>query len=131
MRSNGRLQLLSSWFSCDCSVGDQIAPDAELHAGRFAEITEYVNCGPVPDPTCGGSSAALRDLRARRWYAVQDDVSEVVARGGTFAYADGRVVLVRRRAATVVDPLAGAELALGATRLYWMRDGQPYSAPLQ
>ena len=131
MRSNGRLQLLSSWYSCDCSVGDEIAPDVELHAGRFAEVTEFVECGPVPDPSCGGSSATLRDLRGRRSYSVQDEVAEVVARGGTFAYADGRVVLVRRRAATVVDPLAGTELALARTRLYWMRDGQPYSAPLQ
>ena len=97
MRSNGRLQLLSRWFSCDCSVGDEIAPDAELHAGRFAEVTEYESCGPLPEPTCGGSSAALRDLRARRWYPAQGDVAEVVARGGTFAYADGRVVLVQRR----------------------------------
>ena len=131
MRSNGRLQLLSRWYSCDCSVGDEIAPDAELHAGRFAEVTEYESCGPLPEPTCGGSSAALRDLRARRWYPVQDDVAEVVARGGTFAYADGRVVLVQQRVATVADAAAGSDLALGRTRLYWTRDGLPQSAPLQ
>jgi hypothetical protein len=131
MRSNGRLQVLSSWYSCDCSIGDEAGPDAELHAGRFAEVTEYVTCGPVPEPTCGGSSATLRDLRARRDYDVQDDVSEVVARGGTFAYADGRVVLVRRRVATVVDAAPGSELALSRTRLYWTRDGLPQSAPLQ
>jgi hypothetical protein len=131
MRANGRLQLLSAWYSCDCSIGDQTAPDAELHAGRFAEVTEYESCGPVPDPSCGGSSATLRDLRARRDYDVQDDVGEVVARGGTFAYADGRVVLVRRRVATVVDAAGGTDLALGRARLYWMRDGMPQSAPLQ
>jgi hypothetical protein len=131
MRSNGRLQLLSSWYSCDCSVGDQIAPDVELHAGRFAEVTDYVECGPVPDPACGGSSASLRDLRSRRDYEVVNDVAEVVARGGTFAYADGRVVLVRRKVATVVDQLSGTELALSRSRLYWMRDAQPFSAPLQ
>jgi hypothetical protein len=131
LRSNGRLQRLSSWYSCDCSIGDEIAPDVELHAGRFAEVTEFVECGPVPDPSCGGSSATLRDLRGRRSYSVQDEVAEVVARGGTFAYADGRVVLVRRRVATVVDAAGGTDLALGRARLYWMRDGLPQSVPLQ
>jgi hypothetical protein len=131
LRSNGRLQLLSSWFSCDCSTGDDPAPDAELHALRFVEVTEHESCGPVPDPSCGGSSTTLRDLRGRRSYPVQDEVGEVVARGGTFAYADGRVVLVRRKAATVVDALPGTELALGRTRLYWIGSrGLPYSAPL-
>jgi hypothetical protein len=130
MRSDGRLQLLSAWYSCECSIGDEIAPDVELHAGRFAEVTEYEECGPVPAPGCGGSSATLRDLRGRRTYPVQDAVGEVVARGGTFAYSDGRVVLVRRKVATVVDALPGTELALARTRLYWMRDGQPFSAPL-
>jgi hypothetical protein len=133
MRSNGRLQLLSSWFSCDCSVGDEIAPDVELHAGRFAEVTEYASCGPFPEPNCGGSSATLRDLRTRRDHPVQDEVAQVLARGRTFAYADGRVVLVERRTARVVDPGPGIEdgsLAFSRTRLYWMRDGQPNSAPL-
>lgn len=128
LRSNGRLQLLSSWFSCDCSTGDDPAPDAELHALRFVEVTEHESCGPVPDPSCGGSSTTLRDLRGRRSYAVQDEVGEVVARGGTFAY--GRIVLVRRNAATVVDAARGTDLALARTRLYWSRDGLPYSAPL-
>ena len=131
VRSNGRLQLLSYWYSCECSVGDEIAPDVELHAGRFVEVTEHEECGPVPDPACGGSSATLRDLRGRRTYPVQDEVREVVARGETFAYADGRVVLVRRKVATVVDAFGGTDLALARTRLYWMRDGQPFSAPLQ
>ena len=65
LRSNGRLQLLSNWFSCDCSTGDDPAPDAELHAGRFVEVTEFASCGPFPDPSCGGSSTSLRDLRTR------------------------------------------------------------------
>jgi hypothetical protein len=131
MRSNGRLQRLAYWYSCDCSIGDEIAPDVQLLAGRFVEVTDFVECGPVPDPACGGSSATLRDLRARRDYDVQDDVTEVVARGGTFAYADGRVVLVRRRVAAVADAAGGSDLALGRARLYWTRDGLPRSAPLQ
>jgi hypothetical protein len=131
MRSNRRLQLLSSWYSCECSTGDEMAPGVELHAGRFAEVTEYASCGPLPEPACGGSSASLRDLRTRRDYPVQDEVGQVLARGRTFAYTDG---LVKRGTARVVDPGPGIEdgsLAFSRRHLYWMRDAQPFSAPLQ
>jgi hypothetical protein len=135
MRSNGRLQLLSTWYSCDCSVADGIAPDVELHAGRFAEVTEYVSCGPFPDPPCGGSSAMLRDLRTRRDHGVEDEVGQVLARGRMFAYTDGRVVLVRGRSVRVLDPGPGVQdgsLAFSRTLVYWSGSrGQPFSAPLQ
>jgi hypothetical protein len=134
MRSNGRLQLLSSWFSCDCSIGDDPAPAARLHALRFVEVTEFASCGPVPDPTCGGSTTTLRDLRGRRDFSAAGTVAQVVARGGTFAFADGRVVVVDGGGERVVDPGPGIEdgsLALSRTRLYWTRAGQPFSAPLQ
>jgi hypothetical protein len=134
LRSDGRLQLLSSWFSCDCSTGDEPAPAAELRALRFVELTEFASCGPVPDPTCGGSTVTLRDLRTRRDFSAAGPVGQVVARGGTFAFADGRVVLVESGEERVLDPGPGIEqgsLALARTRLYWTRDGQPFSAPLQ
>jgi hypothetical protein len=134
MRSDGRLQLLSSWFSCDCSIGDDPAPGAELRARRFVEVTEYASCGPLPDPSCGGSTITLRDLRTRRDVFPAGPVAQVVARGGSFAFADGRVVLVVGRDERVLDPGPGIEqgsLAFSRTRLYWTRDGQPFSAPLQ
>lgn len=134
MRSGGRLQLLSSWYSCDCSIGDEPAPDVALHARRFVEVTEYESCGPVPEPTCGGSTTSLRDLKARRGYATQGDVTQLIARGRSFAYADGRVVLVQGGDQRVLDPGPGIEdgsLAFSRTRLYWTRGDQPFSAPLQ
>jgi hypothetical protein len=134
MRSGGRLQLLSSWFSCDCSIGDEPAPDVDLHARRFVEVTEYASCGPIPEPTCGGSTTEVRDLKARRDYPAEGDVTQLIARGRFFAYADGRVVLVEDRDARVLDPGPGIEdgsLAFSRTRLYWTRAGQPFSAPLQ
>ena len=134
MRSNGRLQLLSTWFSCGCSIGDDPTPGAELHAGRFVEVTEFASCGPVPDPSCGGSTTSLRDLRTRRTFSVTADVSQVVVRGRFVAYADGRVVLVDGAKETVLDPGPGIEdgsLAFSSTRLYWIRDGQPQTALLQ
>lgn len=133
LRSSGRLQLLSNWFSCDCSVGDAIAPDAELRAGRFVELTEYVTCGPSPDPSCGGSTTILRDLRERRNHFPEGELSQVVPHGRSFAYADGRVVLVRDGEERVLDPGPGIEdgsLAFSRTRLYWIRDGQPQAALL-
>jgi hypothetical protein len=133
MRSGGRLQLLSTWFSCDCSTGDEPAPAADLHAGRYVEVTEFEACGPIPDPSCGGSSTALRDLGKRRNLSPQGDVTQVVARGTHAAYADGRVVLLVGGEERVVDPGPGLEagsLALSLTRLYWTRNGAPFSAPL-
>jgi hypothetical protein len=134
LRSTGRLQLLSRWFSCDCSIGDDPAPVATLHARRFVELTEFESCGPVPEPGCGGSETTLRDLRTRRDHAAAGPIAQVVARGATFAFADGRVVLVEGGSERVVDPGPGIEdgsLALSRTRLYWTRDGLPFSAPLQ
>jgi hypothetical protein len=135
MRAGGRLQLLSRWFSCGCSVGDDPDPDAQLHAGRFVELTEYASCGPDPEPRCGGSSVSLRDLRTRREASAQDAVGQVVAgSGGAFAFYDGRVVVVDGGGQRVLDEGPGVEdgsLAFARTQLYWTRDGQPFSAPLQ
>src|SRR5215211_4417200 len=48
LRRGGRLQVLTSWFSCECSVGDDPAPAAELLAGHFVATTHYPSCGPFP-----------------------------------------------------------------------------------
>ena len=136
MRSNGRLQLLSNWFSCGCSTGDAIDPSARLRAGRFVELTEYVTCGPQPDPACGGSATTLRDLGTRHEAAVDGTLGQVVAGpAGRFAFLDDRVVLVDGDGnARVVDSGSGVEagsLAFARTRLYWTRDGLPRSFSLQ
>jgi hypothetical protein len=98
-------------------------------SSKVARVFEVDRDGDRSLYGCMRSNGRLQLLS--RWYEVQDDVGEVVARGGTFAYADGRVVLVRRRIATVVDAAGGTDLALGRARLYWMRAGLPRSAPLQ
>ena len=129
LRAGGRLQKLAAWFSCECSVGDEIAPGVELLAGRFVALTHYPSCGPFPCET--GPSYTLRNLRSRRTVLPQGPVSQVVAGQGFYAYEDGRVVLVRGASERVVDAGPGVEpgsLAIAGTRLYWTRDGLPQSA---
>jgi hypothetical protein len=128
LRAGGRLQELASWYSCDCSVGDDVAPGVELLAGHFVVITNYPSCGPFPCET--PTTYTLRNLRSRRDFAPQDDVWQVVTGAGFFAYEDGRVVVVRGGVEQVIDAGPGIEhfsLATAGGRLYWMRDGLPQS----
>jgi hypothetical protein len=131
-RANGRRQRLATWFSCDCSVGDDPAPLTELHAGRYLEVTLLPNCGPLPAPECGGSSSSLRDVKTRVEVGTEGDVTDVVKLGARrFAYVDGRVVVVRGTAQEVFDPGPGIEpgsLAAAGQRLYWLRGGVPFTA---
>jgi hypothetical protein len=131
-RPDGRRQLLASWFSCDCSIGDAPAPFTELHAGRYIEVTVPANCGPYPAPGCGGATISLRDVKTRVEVDPAGDVIDVVKLGARrFAYADGRVVVARGTAQEVLDPGPGIEpgsLAAAGQRLYWMRGDAPFTA---
>jgi hypothetical protein len=128
LRRGGKLQPLAAWYSCECSVGDEIAPDAKLLAGHFVALTHYPSCGPFP---CEAPvTYRLRNLRSQRTVAPQGAVWQVVTGRGFFAYEDGRVVQVRGGEERVVDAGPGIEhfsLATAGRRLYWMRDGAPQS----
>jgi hypothetical protein len=128
LRADGRRRVLVSWYSCECSVGDDPAPGVELHAGRFVALTHYPSCGPFP---CEATTTyTLRNLRSRREVAPQGDVWQVVTGPGFFAYDDGRVVRVRGGREEVLDAAPGIEhfsLAVAGLRVYWMRDGAPRS----
>lgn len=128
LRRGGKLQALASWYSCQCSIGDDVAPGVDLLAERFLLVTNYPSCGPFPCET--PPTYRLHDLRSKRYVAPQADVPQVVTGPGFFAYEDGRVVVVRRGAEQVVDAGPGIEhgsLAVAGRRLYWMRDGAPQS----
>jgi hypothetical protein len=128
LRRGGRLQELASWFSCECSVGDDTPPGVALLAQRFVLVTRYPSCGPFPCDL--PISYTLRNLRSKRDFAPLGDVSQVVTGDGFFAYEDGRVVDVRGGVERVVDAGPGIErasLAAAGRRLYWMRDAVPQS----
>lgn len=128
LRRGGRLQELASWFSCECSQGDDTTPGVALLAQRFVVVTRYPLCGPFP---CDQpNSYRLRNLRSKRDFTPLGDVSQVVTGDGFFAYEDGRVVDVRGGVERVVDAGPGIErssLAAAGRRLYWMHDGVPQS----
>jgi hypothetical protein len=129
LRRGGRLQVLASWFSCDCSIGDDPAPGVDLLAGHFVALTRSPSCGPFP---CEAKTTyTLRNLRSRRAVSPQGAVRQVVKGPGFFAYDDGRVVRVRGGREDVLDAGPGIEpssLAVAGRRLYWMRDGAPRTA---
>ncbi len=131
-RPRGRPQLLAAWFSCGCSIGDAPAASAELHAGRYVEVTVPVNCGPFPAPGCGGATISLRDVKLRTEVVTEADVTDLVKLGrNRYAYADGRVVVVEGEAQQVLDPGPAVEagsLAAAGQRLYWLRGGAPFTA---
>ncbi|MFL5816456.1 MAG: hypothetical protein ACJ76L_02535 [Conexibacter sp.] len=135
---SGRTTQLDSWFSCDCSRGDEIGPQVWLR-GTVAAINRW---GCPPDPLAGGicsGSARTFDLRTRRTLRRANTGTSVAALvigpGGAFAYvssggavaksdADGEEVL---DAASGIDP---SSLAIAGARVYWTRGGAPQSALL-
>ena len=127
LRGTGRLQRLATWFSCDCSVGDDPAPSARLFAGRFVALEIPPSCGPLP--CLGDVTVRLRDLRTRVEVRPTGPVTEVVRGRGFFVFGDGRVVIVRGGRERIVDegPVEPRSIAVAGRRVYWTRDGVPRS----
>jgi hypothetical protein len=134
---SGRRLLLDSWFSCDCSRGDELAPQVWLR-GTVVAVNRW---GCPPDPVllgpCTGRARTV-DLRARRTLrsATSDGYVSQLAIGprGAFAILVGSA-LVKADAdgEAVLDPGPGIEsgsLAFAGALLYWTRDDAPRSARL-
>ena len=130
-RRSKRRYTIDSYFSCDCSVGDEnVTTDLR---GRYL-VASHSSGGPPG--TNSTSSYSLHDLLRRRELGslAGDPVDLVVKRGGAFAYiAGGAVHKVERGASTVLDPgpAEAGSLALVDSRLYWMKGGQPFTATLR
>jgi hypothetical protein len=136
---SGQRVVLESWFSCGCSRGDELSPQAWLR-GRIVAVNRY-SC--PPDPILGGCTGSARTVSLRTGEALRraDTGGSVGAlvQGprGAFAYvssggavlkadADGEGVLLDGGPGVVADSLAAA-----GVHVYWMHGTVPYAASLR
>lgn len=138
LRSGQRVRL-DSWFSCDCSRGDESAPQVWLRA-RIVAINRY-SCSPDPlspgDCVGGARTVSLRTGETLRRASTGTSVAALVqGPRGSFAYVSsgGAVVKSDTTGETVVlDAGPGVDatsLAAAGARVYWLRGGAPQSALL-
>jgi len=135
---SGRTTQLDSWFSCDCSRGDEFDPQVWLR-GTVVAINRW---GCTPDPLAGGiCSGAARtfDLRTRRTLRRASTGTSiatlVIGPRGSFAYisSGGSVTKSDAGGEGVLDAAAGIDLsslAIAGVHVYWMRSGMPQTALL-
>lgn len=134
---SGRTLQLDSWFSCDCSRGDESGPQVWLR-GAVVAINRY-SC--PPDPTLGDCVGGARtlDLRTRRTLRRANTGTFVSALvlgpRGAFAYVSSAGAVAKSDAGGegVLDAAPGIEpdsLAIAGSRVYWTRAGAPQSALL-
>ena len=135
---SGRTTQLDSWFSCDCSRGDELDPQVWLR-GTVVAINRW---GCPPDPLAGGiCSGATRtfDLRTRRTLRRASTGTSIAALvigpRGSFAFisSGGAVTKSDAGGEGVLDAAAGIDLsslAIAGVRVYWTRAGVPQSALL-
>jgi hypothetical protein len=132
MYDTGKRRLLTTWFNCGCSMGDDAPPTTWL-TGRFVAIA-FQSC---PPPAVGGActgSLQVKDIRTGKTTHSGGYPSDLVLRrDGSVAYVSGDQVIKKDLNGTkVVDQGPRIEpnsLAANASRLYWIRDGVPRSAP--
>lgn len=134
--ASGRRLLLDSWFSCDCSRGDENEPQTWLR-GTVVAVNRY-GCSPDPSfPACSGGARTV-DLRTRRTLrraSTGGYVSELaIGPAGTIAVVTGRGLVTSDAAGEVVlDAGPGIQpgsLAFAGPLLYWTSGGAPRSALL-
>lgn len=133
---SGRRTLLDSWFSCDCSRGDESDPQVVLR-GALVAVNRY-SCPPGPE--LGSCTGAVRsvDLRTRRTLRRGNSggyLSELaLGPRGALAFVRGSALVASDAAGErVLDPGPGIEpgsLAFAGSLLYWTRDGAARSARL-
>lgn len=133
MYDTRKRRLLATYFSCDCSTGDEQPPTTWL-TGRFAAVTKS-SCPPpgLPDP-CVGSLRVVDVRTGKTIHAASSAPSELLLkRNGSIAYVIGnKVVAYDGDGVRTVDEGPGLEpdsLAANGRLLYWTRGGVARSAP--
>jgi hypothetical protein len=135
-RRSGRRTVLASWYSCDCSIGDEIAPQVWL-AGRHVAVNRY-SCSPIdPMSPCTGTME-VTDLRTGRVRYSADAggfIGLVIKPNGSVAFVLGQqLIRIDTRGTALLDQGPGIDsgsLAVNRTRVYWLHDNIPQSASLR
>jgi hypothetical protein len=135
---SGQRVVLDSWFSCDCSRGDEAEPQVWLRA-RIVAVNRY-SC--PPDPTLGPCMGSARTVSLRTGETLRRASTgtflEALVQGprGAFAYvSSGGGVLKSDATGETVVVVTGPgidpdSLAIAGARLFWLRDGAPQTAVL-
>ena len=133
-RLSGRRTVLARWFSCECSIADEPDPQVWL-AGRHVAVNQYF-CPPDASP-CSGSMRVF-DLRSgRALYGVITGalIDLVIKPNGSIGYLLGQQLYrYDSRGPQLLDQgpgIDGGSLAVNRTRLYWLHDNVPRTAPLR
>jgi hypothetical protein len=133
-RLSGRRTVLARWFSCECSIADEPDPQVWL-AGRHVAVNQYF-CPPDASP-CSGSMRVF-DLRSgRALYGVITGalIDLVIKPNGSIGYLLGQQLYrYDSRGPQLLDEgpgIDGGSLAVNRTRLYWLHDNAPRTAPLR
>ncbi len=133
-RLSGRRTVLARWFSCECSIADEPDPQVWL-AGRYVAVNQYF-CPPDASP-CSGSMRVF-DLRSgRALYGVITGalIDLVIKPNGSIGYLLGQQLYrYDSRGPQLLDQgpgIDGGSLAVNRTRLYWLHDNVPRTAPLR
>ena len=137
---SGQQVVLDSWFSCDCSRGDELEPQVWLRA-RIVAVNRY---GCSPDPTapfdCSGRArtVSLRTGETLRRASTGAAVAALVqGPRGSFAYVSGRGAVLKSDAdgeGVLLDPGPGVvadSLAAADVHIYWMHGAIPFAASLR
>lgn len=133
-RTTGRRTVLARWFSCECSIADEPAPQVWL-AGRHVAVNRYF-CPPDASP-CSGSLGVfdLRTGRVRHSAETGALIDLVIKLNGSVGFVLGpRVIRIDSRGSAVLDEgpgIDGGSLAVNRTRLYWLHDNLPRTASLR
>lgn len=133
-RLSGRRTVLARWFSCECSIADEPDPQVWL-AGRHVAVNQYF-CPPDAS-RCSGSMRVF-DLRSgRALYGVITGalIDLVIKPNGSIGYLLGQQLYrYDSRGPQLLDEgpgIDGGSLAVNRTRLYWLHDNVPRTAPLR
>lgn len=137
LRSGQKVQL-DSFFSCDCSRGDESPPQVWLRA-RIVAVNRY-SC--PPDPTLGPCTGSARTVSLRTGETLRRASTgtslPALVQGprGSFAYVSSGGGIIKSDATGETVVLAAGpgidpdSLAIAGARLYWLRDGVPQTAVL-